>query len=223
MLPRVPIFPLSAVLFPGATLPLHIFEPRYRRMLSDCLAGDRRFGITPTGHEHEAPDPGTVGCLAEVRVNQELPDGRSNIIVLGGMRFVIERVLEDAAPYYVASIETFDDRAGTTPAADRTARLREVFLQYRELLRLLNDLEPDEAELPADVLDLSFHASAAAECDPAIKQRLLTERSTAQRVEALLLLLPVLSSAAERGLEIHRRAHTNGKGGGSQPGLATGS
>jgi Lon protease-like protein len=191
-------------------------------MLADCLAGDRRFGITPTGHAQEAPDPGTVGCIAEVRVNQALPDGRSNIIVLGGMRFVIERLLPDEAPYYVASIETFDDQPGTAPPPDRTTRLREVFLQYRELLRLLNDLEPEDADPPADVLDLSFHASAAAECDPAIKQRLLSERSTAQRVEALLLLLPVLSSAAERGLEVHRRAHTNGKGG-AQTGLATGS
>jgi Lon protease-like protein len=222
MLPRVPIFPLSVVLFPGATLPLHIFEPRYRRMLSDCLAGDRRFGITPTGRANEAPDPGTVGCLAEVRVNQELPDGRSNIVVIGGMRFVVERLLQDAAPYHIAAVETFDDQAGTAPPADRATRLREVFLQYREMLRLLNDLEPDDAELPAEALDLSFHASAVAECDPAIKQRLLSERSTAQRVEALLLLLPVLTSAAERALEIHRRAHTNGKGG-AQTGLATGS
>ena len=97
-----------------------------------------------------------------------------------------------------------------------------MFLHYRELLRLLNDLEPDEIEPPADALDLSFHASAAADCDPAIKQRLLSERSTAQRVEALLLLLPVLASTAERALDIHRRAHTNGKGG-AQTGLATGS
>ncbi len=220
MLPRVPIFPLSVVLFPGATLPLHIFEPRYRRLLADSLAGDRRFGITPTGPDHEAPDPGTVGCLAEVRVNQELPDGRSNIIVLGGMRFVIERLSQDSAPYYVASVETFDDEAGTAPPADRAARLREVFLQYRELLRLLNDLEPDEGDPPAGGQDLSFHVSAVADCDPAIKQRLLSERSTARRVEGLLLLLPVLTSAAERALTVHRRAHTNGQGG-AQTGLAT--
>lgn len=218
----MPIFPLSVVLFPGATLPLHIFEPRYRRMLADCLAGDRRFGITPAGSGQEAPDPGAVGCLAEVRVNQELPDGRSNIVVMGGMRFVIRRLLPDAAPYYVAAVETFDDEAGSDPPDDRVVRLREVFLQYQELQRHLNDLEPGEVELPADGLSLSFHAAAAADCDAAIKLRLLAERSTAQRVEALLLLLPVLTSATERALDVHRRAHTNGKGG-AQSGLATGS
>ena len=86
---RLPIFPLSVVLFPGTPLPLHIFEPRYRKMLADCLAGDRRFGITPAGKDDAMPEPGTVGCIAEVRVNQELPDGRSNIIVFGGERFVL--------------------------------------------------------------------------------------------------------------------------------------
>ena len=221
MLPRLPLFPLPVVLFPGTTLPLHIFEPRYRRMLADCLDGDRRFGLTPPGNAGEAPDPGSVGCIAEVRVNQELPDGRSNIVVLGGMRFVIERILPDPVPYCVGAVETFDDEAGTAPPDERTARLREVFLQYREMLRHLNDLEPEEAELPADALGLSFHAAAGAECDAAIKQRLLAERSTARRVEALLLLLPVLANAAEKALDVHRRAHTNGKGG-VHTGLAAG-
>ena len=101
---RLPVFPLSVVLFPGTPLPLHIFEPRYRQMLADCLADDRRFGITPAGADGEAPDPGMVGCTAEVRVNQELPDGRSNIVVLGGDRFVVARVLEEPLPYHVASV-----------------------------------------------------------------------------------------------------------------------
>lgn len=212
MLPRLPLFPLSVVLFPGTTLPLHIFEPRYRRMLADCLGGDRRFGLTPPGSGQEAPDPGSVGCIAEVRVNQELPDGRSNIVVLGDLRFVVERILPDPAPYHVGAVETFDDDAGSAPPDDRVERLREVFLQYREVVRHLNDLEPDEAELPGDARGLSFHAAAGADCDPAIKQRLLAERSTARRVEALLLLLPVLAGVAEKALDVHRRAHSNGKG-----------
>jgi ATP-dependent Lon protease len=213
MLPRLPIFPLSAVLFPGTTLPLHIFEPRYRRMLSDCLTGDRRFGITPTGSSGEAPEPGMVGCVAEIRINQELPDGRSNIVVLGGLRFTIRRLLPDPAPYLLANVETFDDDPGSLPPDDRTAHLRTLFLKYQELRRNLHDLEPEDSELPDDAVGLSFHASAGADCDHSIKQRLLTERSTARRIESLLLLLPVLTSATERALEVHRRAHTNGKGG----------
>jgi Lon protease-like protein len=210
---RLPIFPLSAVLFPGTPLPLHIFEPRYKRMLADCLASDRRFGITPMWQAREVPGPGTVGCVAEVRVNQELPDGRSNIVVLGGTRFVLSRLLDESLPYLVALVQPFDDDPGTEPSADETATVRKLFARYFAGLRQLNDAEPEEPELPDDPLTLSFQVSGAIECDHGVKQRLLAERSTARRVEALILLLPVLTSAVEAGLKVHRRAHTNGRGG----------
>ena len=209
---RLPIFPLSVVLFPGTPLPLHIFEPRYRRMLVDCLAADRRFGITVPGVEREQPDPGAVGCIAEVRVNQEMPDGRSNIVVLGGSRFVVQRALQESVPYHVATVEPFDDDPGTAPAHEALVRLGEVFARYHGLLRQLHDLEPEEVSLPEEPVPLSFHVSAAVECDLGVKLRLLRERSTARRIEALLLLVPILTSTVESGLRIHRRAHSNGRG-----------
>ena len=210
---RLPIFPLSVVLFPGTPLPLHIFEPRYRRMLADCLAADRRFGITPLGTDDRMPEPGTVGCTAEVRVNQELPDGRSNIIVLGGERFVLTGAVSDGAPYHVAMVQTFGEEPGTEPAEDATTRLRELFVGYYALLRQLNDVEPEDPSLPEVPADLSFHVAAAIECDPGVKQRLLVERSTARRVQALLMLVPILTAAVESALRVHQRAHGNGRGG----------
>jgi Lon protease-like protein len=210
---RLPIFPLSVVLFPGTPLPLHIFEPRYRQMLADCLAGDRRFGITPTGKDDRMPDPGTVGCIAEIRVNQELPDGRSNIIVFGGDRFVLTGPVADGAPYHVAMVQTFEDEVGTEPQDDSAARLRELFTGYYALLRQLNDVEPEDPTLPDDPLGLSFHIAAAIDCDPGVKQRLLVERSTSRRVQALLMLIPILTAGVESALRVHRRAHTNGRGG----------
>ena len=210
---RLPIFPLSVVLFPGTPLPLHIFEPRYRRMLADCLAGDRRFGIVPPGKDDRLPDPGTVGCIAEIRVNQELPDGRSNIIVFGGERFVLSGSVADAAPYFVGMVQTFEDEPGTVPQDESPARLRELFTGYYALLRQLNDVEPDDPSLPDDPLGLSFQVSAAIDCDPGVKQRLLVERSTARRVQALLMLIPILTAGVESALRVHRRAHTNGRGG----------
>ncbi len=216
---RLPIFPLSVVLFPGTPLPLHIFEPRYRRMLADCLAGDRRFGITPTGATGEMPGPGTVGCTAEIRVNQELPDGRANIIVLGGDRFVVARVMAEELPYHVALVQPFQDEPGTDPPAESTQRLRDLFSGYSTLLRQLNDVEPGEPDLPDDSLGLSFHVSAALEADPGVKQRLLAERSTARRVEALLMLVPILTASVESALRVHRRAHGNGRGG-ARPDIA---
>ncbi len=210
---RLPIFPLPAVLFPGTPLPLHIFEPRYKRMLADCLAADRCFGITPVPPARDVPEPGTVGCVAEVRVNQELPDGRSNIVVLGGSRFVLSRLLDESLPYLVAQVQTFDDDPDTQPASDETTTLRSLFARYFAGLRQLNDVEPEEPALPDDPLSLSFQVAGAIECDPGVKHRLLAERSTARRFKALLLLLPVLTSGVESALKVHRRAHTNGKGG----------
>jgi ATP-dependent Lon protease len=210
---RLPIFPLSVVLFPGTPLPLHIFEPRYKRMLADCLVGDRRFGITPVNGSSELPGPGTVGCVAEVRVNQELPDGCSNIVVFGGARFVLSRLLDEPHPYLVAMVQTFEDDAGPEPPDEDTSQVRELFGRYFAGLRELNDAMPEEPVLPDDAANLSFQIASGIECDLGVKQRLLAERSTARRIKALLLLLPVLTSAVESGLHVHRRAHTNGQGG----------
>jgi Lon protease-like protein len=210
---RLPIFPLSLVLFPGTPLPLHIFEPRYKRMLADCLGADRRFGITPAPAAADVPGPGTVGCIAEVRVNQELSDGRSNIVVVGGSRFVLSRLLDESLPYLVAVVQTFDDDADTDPPAEDTQAVRELFSRYVAGLRELNDTMPEDLVLPDDAMSLSFQVAGGIECDVGVKQRLLAERSTARRIKALILLLPVLTSAVERGIKVHRRAHTNGKGG----------
>ena len=92
MVRELPIFPLPLVLFPGGSQPLHIFEPRYRQMLADCLAGDRRFGIAyvaaPAANIIDTvPSPGDVGCVAVILSSQQLPDGRANIITKGEMRF----------------------------------------------------------------------------------------------------------------------------------------
>ena len=207
------LFPLDVVLFPGTPLPLHIFEPRYRQMLADCLTGDSRFGIVGAGHEAEAPDPGTVGCAAEIRGNERLPDGRSNIVVVGGARFVVQRMLDDPAPYHVGLVEEFDERPGTLPGAEPLGVLRELFARYFDLYQSLQDAEPEAPELPDEPIPLSFTISAAVDCEAAVKRRLLATRSTDERVALLLQVLPVLTRALESALGIHRRARRNGKGG----------
>ena len=108
-----PIFPLPIVQFPGALTPLHIFEPRYRKMLEDILSGDKTFGILLRGEE-EVTTPasfseGNVGCLVEVAVVQQLPDGRSNILCVGGSRFRLVRFVDGEEPYDQAEVELFDD------------------------------------------------------------------------------------------------------------------
>jgi ATP-dependent Lon protease len=210
---RLPLFPLQVVLFPGTALPLHIFEPRYRQMLADCLAGSRRFGVTPAGAASDSPDPGMAGCVAEVKANEQLPDGRSNILVMGGARFVLRHVFAAPEPYYTGLVDEFEEDGGTMPAPDAVKDLRERFGEYFRVLRLLNDTEPEEPSLPDPPLALSFAVAAAVECDPATKQALLVTRSTRERVTLLLRMLPGLTRQLEAALHVHRRAHGNGKGG----------
>ncbi|MEQ1923045.1 MAG: LON peptidase substrate-binding domain-containing protein, partial [Pyrinomonadaceae bacterium] len=87
---HLPIFPLPLVMVPGELVPLHIFEERYRKMLSDVEVGDRFFGLSffePSNALTEAPAVGSVGCVAEVRESELLEDGRSNILTLGVVRY----------------------------------------------------------------------------------------------------------------------------------------
>lgn len=208
----LPLFPLNLVLFPGTPLPLHIFEPRYRQMLADCLIGDRRFGVVQPGSAVEAPDRGAVGCVAEIRANEQLPDGRSNILVVGGARFVVQRMLEDPAPYLVGLVEEFPEQPGTLPDETVLDEVRGLFSRYYELYRQLYDAEPEEPELPAEAVPLSFAISAALECDLSLKRRLLATRATEERVGLLVRLIPTLTRVLESALGVHRRAHQNGKG-----------
>lgn len=209
----LPLFPLNVVLFPGTPLPLHIFEPRYRQMLADCLIGDQRFGVVGPGSETETPDRGAVGCVAEIRANEQLPDGRSSIVVVGGARFVVQRMLDDPAPYFVGLVEEFLEQPGTLPKDAAVVEARELFARYYELYRLLHDAEPEEPELPDEPIALSFAISAALECDLSLKRRLLATRATGERIGLLLHLMPMLSRELESALGVHRRAFQNGKGG----------
>lgn len=209
---RLPLFPLGVVLFPGAMLPLHIFEPRYRRLLADVLEADGRFGLVLPGIAHEAPPVGAIGCVAELRGSHGLPDGRSNIVVEGGSRFLLTRYLDEPAPYLVAMVEAFDDREGTAPDPAQAAALVEALQQYLPLLRELNGLEQDATPMPQDIRELSFYAAAAMECDLADKQRMLEGRSTEERVALLLRLLPDLTRTVQQGLRMRQRAALNGKG-----------
>ena len=209
---RLPLFPLGVVLFPGALLPLHIFEPRYRRLLEDVLGGDRRFGLVLPGIGREAPPVGAVGTIADLRVTQPLAEGRSNIVVQGGSRYLVTRYVDAEAPYLVAMVETFDDREGSGVAPDTLGRLTEEFRLYDVARRSLHDLEPDDEALPSEGGPLSFHVAAGLDLDLVEQQRLLELRSTSERVDRLLELLPMRRTEVETGAAVHRRASHNGKG-----------
>ncbi|HEU4699589.1 MAG TPA: LON peptidase substrate-binding domain-containing protein [Gemmatimonadales bacterium] len=212
----IPLFPLDVVLFPGAPLPLHIFEPRYRRLLADVLEGDRRFAIVPPGADGGAPAPGAVGCVAEVRAVQGLPDGRSNIVVVGGARVTVVGAADASRAYAVAAVEEFDDAADTLPEAQMTDALRARFARWLALVRevsavagIVPDLDP---ALPADARALSLLAAGLVPCPDDLKRRMLAMRSTSERVALLLALFPLLIANAESGRDTQTRARANGRG-----------
>src|SRR5438045_3723213 len=129
MLPAsIPLFPLpNVVLFPNVFLPLHIFEPRYREMVADALAGDRLIGMVllRPGWERDyegRPPIYPIGCSGLLTHNERLPDGRYNIVLRGIERF---RIIEEdhARSYRRAAIEPLREQA--LDAADRTAILRQ--------------------------------------------------------------------------------------------------
>src|SRR6185436_8695352 len=87
---QLPLFPLPLVLLPIEILPLHIFEPRYRQLLADVDITNKLFGVhyfEPREEFETQPGIGTIGCVAEVREVQAMPDGRSNIVTSGIVRY----------------------------------------------------------------------------------------------------------------------------------------
>lgn len=203
------------MLFPGAPLPLHIFEPRYRRMLADCLAGDREFGIVylpPKSGERDLP-PGHVGCVARVGDAVTLDDGRSNIVVTGGARFALQGFEDAGAPYHVGRVVDYgdlpEDPAALAAAAER---VRHLFGRVGRAARELADDSTPVPTLPDDAARLAFAVASHIDFDAPTRQRLLESRSAGGRLDEVEQLLATAVGALERRAEVHARAKSNGHG-----------
>jgi Lon protease-like protein len=122
------MFPLGTVLVPGGLLPLHVFEPRYRRMVADCLAGDRRFGVVliERGSEVGGGDVRTdVGTMARIVQAEEAPDGRWGLVALGVERIRVDAWLPDD-PYPRAETSEWPDEVGEVGEVGDTGGPAEV-------------------------------------------------------------------------------------------------
>ena len=209
---QLALFPLRVVLFPGALLPLHIFEPRYQALLADVAAGDHRFGLLPPGEGGGLPPRGTIGCAALVRAVQPLGEGRANIVVSGERRFRFLEAVPAGTPYYQGSVEWVDDLADVQIPSDADLlRLRSLGERYAHALHTLRDQEL-EIQLPDRAAELSFEVAALLEWDFEARQRLLEIRSATERVVRLLHALPALVGKAEERALLHRHAKSNGHG-----------
>lgn len=213
------IFPLSnVVLFPRVQTPLHIFEPRYRQMTGDALAGSRRIGMVTVPPEHVADLPGDppvypVGCEGIVAQAQRLPDGRYNIVLAGSRRFRIRSELPRPAErlYRVAEVETLAD---PYPSSERP-RVEDLRRRIVATVRALAQrADPRRADLlfdgpfgeleDATFVDALSHALAF---DPAEKQGLLEAASIPERFERLEGLLSFRLAATGSAAPDPRRLH----------------
>ena len=114
---KIPLFPLDLVLFPGAPLPLHIFEPRYREMVAECLAANTPFGVVRAQRDGLA----VIGCSAQiVRVLHSYADGRSDMLTQGMDRFEINQ-LDESRSFLQADVTVMPDMGETSVRAAREA------------------------------------------------------------------------------------------------------
>ena len=214
----LPVFPLPVVLFPGVPLPLHIFEPRYRQMLKDIRPSNNLFCVAyfdPSTSELEVPPAGHVGCVAEVTETQTFPDGRSNILTLGLIRYRIESYIERGDPYLVARVTYFEDDDEDQSSLLHSAKeVADTFTRIAQAVRTLND---ERSSLPdisnTEPQRLSFLVAAAMEIDAEEKQNLLELTSTSVRLQRLRSMLSVAVKGYEERARMHELAKGNGHSG----------
>ena len=176
----LPLFPLSVVLLPATPLPLHIFEERYKQMMSDIMPDSAEFGVVL------AKDDGIVniGCTATVdRILQQYPDGRMDLVAVGQRRFRIVS-LDEEQPYLRAEVEYFND----DEVSDVPAELRQTAITAYEKLRAIESpnviIEPH-----LEAAQLSFQlAQFISDLDK--RQTVLTLRSETERLQFLIDMLP---------------------------------
>jgi uncharacterized protein len=184
----LPMFPLGTVLVPGGLLPLHVFEPRYRALMRDCLAGDARFGVVliERGSEVGGNDQRFgVGTVARIRDAAELADGRWVLVAEGTERIRIARWLPDA-PYPRAEVEAIAEapwREGARPALEAaTAGVRRAVAYASELGEASITAT---LELPEDPVAAAWYLTGVAPIGPVDRQRLLETHDHGARLDAL--------------------------------------
>jgi ATP-dependent Lon protease len=212
---HLPLFPLDLVLLPNELLPLHIFEPRYRQMLKDIGLEKNLFGAIYFNKEDtlaEKPPVDTVGCAAEVRELQNLPDGRSNILSVGVIRFRLLDYVDTGDPYLVGDVEFFEDEDEDlnvlNPLAD------EVFRLFKRIAKAAHKLSGERGRFPeipqAEPQALSFLVTAAFNLEPEMKYKMIEMRSTVERLERLREILRQTVGKMEESADIHKISQTNG-------------
>jgi Lon protease-like protein len=199
--PELGLFPLPIVLLPTERIPLHIFEPRYRELIEECIETGAEFGLILTDGEGAVHEIGTRASVMQIL--ERLDDGRLNIVVEGGERF---RLLEltSGRSFTTGIVEPVEDDDEPASASEQQ-RAVELFTSLAT-----------EAESEVDIPDpdsplLDFELAARVDFAPDAKQELLASTSPGVRMERLIELLEVALQAVKIEKALRERAGKNGK------------
>ena len=198
----IPLFPLNVVLMPGAPLPLHIFEDRYKQMVNECLEQESEFGMV------FADEAGTrkVGCTAKiVELVERYDDGRMLILVEGSRRFRLNNVLT-GKPYYVGEIEFFEEE----PEEPDVQTLAEECIALLERVVEAATEGSVGIEIEPPYRNLSFAIAGRVEFEAETRQQILELTSEKERLEKVKELLTAAAERLERERHAREKAQTNG-------------
>jgi hypothetical protein len=196
MTEMVPLFPLGTVLYPGRPLPLHIFEPRYRQLIRDLLAGPQpgRFGVIAIRKGRETGVAGIsalyqIGCTATLRRIAAYDDGRFDVVTVGSQRFRLAG-LDDSRPYLQAEVELLEESTGDRATAALVAEaVQRAFGSYVGALGQREGIETSVPELPDEPILLSYVVAGSMILDLSARQALLAEPDALHRLTAERALL----------------------------------
>jgi Lon protease-like protein len=192
----LPLFPLEqVVLFPGMSLPLRIFEERYKVMIGACQVTDQIFGVVLIRSGREVGDPAEpvqVGCTARMVRVDRIPDGQMHILTIGEQRFRLigpARVMPEG--YLVGDVQMLAEPGDAPVDAELIGGITREFTRYQQaILGLTGHRDPSGApELPKEPVRLSYRVASMLYVDPRERQRLLEIDDVRQRLQEELALL----------------------------------
>jgi ATP-dependent Lon protease len=198
---QIGLFPLDLVLVPGEQRPLHIFEPRYRELITECLEDGTDFGLV-LADEAGMREVGTRAAVIEVA--ERFPDGRLNIVVEGGERFRLVE-LQEGPSFATAEVEPIEDETDELASDEEVAR---VLAAYE---RVVTAASAELEELDPEGESLAFQIVARIDLGTVVKQDLLELQSERERVVKLSPLLEHAAEAVARERAVRERAAGNGR------------
>ena len=199
----LPIFPLDVVLLPGSPLPLHIFEPRYKEMISECLDRNEVFGIVRAKEGGIAQ----IGCTAEIlTVTKKYDDGRMDIVTQGRDRFEVVQINQERS-FVRAEVLYLQDDAGTPSPEETTQALK----LHGEIMTLAGAQPEDPSQIESQ--QLSFHLAGSLPLDLDFKQSLLGIKSEPERLQAIISFFEAILPSMRRSVHVRRKAGGNGHAG----------